>query len=216
MIRVLLVLLLLLTVSTARENPFFPAEGEKDMPYTSNEDRTLPPLKRATLSLPSQARVIKKVTIEYKSLDGSIEQKSIELQNSVDWHLPIFISQSYIGDTQEPKQENKTPSRKVRQKSFKKIASFKYGSFFASSKTLKIITDDKIIRNFMLVEPHRIVIDFDRDTSLKTYTKINKNSIFKKIRIGNHAGYYRVVVELDGQYRLKKKKISNGYVFILK
>ncbi len=204
MIRVLLVMLLLLAVSDARENPFFPAKGEKEIPYTSNEYKTLPPLKRATISLPSQARVIQKVTIEYKCLDGSIEQKSIDLQNSVDWHLPIFISQNYVSTIQEPKR-----------KKFKKIASFKYGSFFASSKALKIITNDKIIRNFMLVEPHRIVIDFSRDTSLKTYTKQNKNSTFKKIRIGNHLKYYRVVIELDGEYRYKKKKIANGYMFIL-
>jgi len=212
LIRVLFVMLLLLTFSNARENPFFPAKGEKEMPYTSNKDLSLPPLKRATITLPSEARVIKKVIVEYKSLDGSIETKSIELQNSIDWHLPIFISQNYAIDTQETK---KVVSKRTTKKNFKKLTSFKYGHFFASDKTLKIITKDKIIRNFMLVDPHRIVIDFNRDTSLKTFTKENKNTIFTKIRIGNHSGYYRVVIELDGQYRFKKKKISNGYIFIL-
>ena len=219
MIRVLLVMLLLLSVSGARENPFFPAKGERDMPYTSNKDRTLPPLQRATLSLPSQARIIQKVTVEYKCLDGSIEQKSIELQNSVDWHLPIFISQSYVKTEAENKPEikhlTKKPKRTKKKNSFKKIASFQYGNFYASSKTLKIVTNDKILRKFMLVDPHRIVIDFNRDTSLKTYTKQNKNSIFKKIRIGNHSKYYRVVIELDGEYRYKMKKIPNGYMFVL-
>jgi len=87
-IKLFLVTLFLFVSLQARENPFFPSEGEKDIPYTSNENTTIPQLKRATISLPTRARVIKKVTIEYKNLDGSIENKSIELENSVDWHLP--------------------------------------------------------------------------------------------------------------------------------
>ncbi|MCD6432669.1 MAG: AMIN domain-containing protein [Sulfurimonas sp.] len=208
MIRVLLIMFLLLTVSDARENPFFPAQGEKNTPYTSNEDRSLSPLKRATLSLPDSARVIQKVTIEYKSLDGSVQSKSIDLENSVDWHLPIFISQSYTTASSSSKTAEKIEN-------FKKIASFKYGTFYSSDKTIKIITKDKIIRDFLLVEPHRIVVDFRRDATLKSYTKKIKNSVFTKIRVGNHSGYYRVVIELDGHYRYKKKQISNGYTFIL-
>lgn len=219
MIRVLLVVLLLIGVSYARENPFFPAKGGKEMPYTSNKNRSLPGFNKATLSLPSQARVIQKVTVEYKCLDGSVEQKSIELQNSVDWHLPIVISQNYAIDVQDTKLQTGKNTQKTdinkRQKNFKKFAYFKYATFYSSGKKLKIITKDKIIRNFMLVNPHRIVIDFKRDTSLKTYTKHNKNTIFKKIKIGNHSGYYRVVIELDGQYRFKKRSLSHGYLFIL-
>jgi len=209
LIKVLLVVSLLLSTLYARENPFFPLKGEKDMPYTSNQDRTLPPLKRATISLPTQARVIQKVTIEYKSLDGSVEKKSINLQNSIDWHLPIFISQNYKIDVENPH------SLKTKIK-FKKLFSFKYANFFALDKTLKIITKDKIIRDFLLVNPHRIVIDFKRDANFRSYIKTNKNTIFTKINIGNHAGYYRVVIRLDGQYVFKMKKISDGYIFILK
>ena len=95
MVRMFLILLFLLINLSARENPFFPAEGEMDIPVSSNSDFSLPPLKRATITLPPEARVINSVTISYKNLDGSIENKSIKLENSVDWHLPIFISQSY-------------------------------------------------------------------------------------------------------------------------
>lgn len=209
MIKILLTSLFLILSLDARENPFFPADGSKDITYTSNENRTSPPLKRATITLPSQARVIQKVTIEYKNLDGSQESKSIELDNSIDWHLPIFISQSYSQNLE--KKPNKTKKLK-----YKKLASIKYASFYASGKNLKIITKDKIIRNFLLVQPHRIVVDFKRDTSLKSLTKKNKNTIFKKIRIGNHAGYYRAVIELDGYYRYKMSKSSDGYIFTLK
>ncbi len=92
----------------------------------------------------------------------------------------------------------------------------KYATFFALNKTLKIVTNDKIIRNFLLVKPHRIVIDFKKDTSLKSYIKENKDGIFCKVRVGNHSGYYRAVVELDGQYKYNMKKVSDGYIFNLR
>ena len=215
MVRLFLITLLLFISIQARENPFFPSNGEKDIPFTSNDDKTIPKLKRATLTLPPQARVIKKVTLEYKNLDGSLENKSIELDNSVDWHLPIFISQSYTEQVVE-----KEPVKKVLLKkkttSYKNIAQIKYCKFYSSKNSLKILTQDKLLRNFLLVQPHRIVMDFKRDSSMKSYIKKIPDSVFTKIRIGNHKGYYRVVVELDGYYRYKLKTIPDGYLITLK
>jgi hypothetical protein len=211
LIRVLFISLFLLITLDARENPFFPAKGEKDIPYTTNKVTSNTPLKQASISLPSSARQIKKVTIEYKNLDATIETKSIVLDNSIDWHLPIFVSQSYnqVDNKEEPIVKNK-PTK------YKNIASIKYATFFTSDKSLKIITSDKVIRNFLLVNPHRIVVDFKRDTNLKSYEKENKHGIFTKVRIGNHDGYYRAVIELDGQYRYEMQEINNGYIFNLR
>ena len=39
--------------------------------------------------------------------------------------------------------------------------------------------------------------------------------LFKKIRVGNHSGYYRVVLELDGYYRYSYKKVLDGYIITL-
>ena len=209
MIRILFISFFLLITLHARENPFFPSLGEKDIPYTSNIDRKIPSLKRATITLPPQARVIQGVTIKYKSLDGSVETKSIELNNVVDWHLPIFISQSYTEGA-------KTQVSPLKKKKYKKVASIKYVSFYTSSKSLKVVTEDKMMRNFLLVQPHRIVMDFQRDTSMKSYVKSIPKNIFTKVRIGNHDKYYRVVIDLDGYYRYKMKKIPNGYIFNLR
>ena len=221
MINVLFVSLFLLTSLTARENPFFPSTGEKDIPLTSNIDSKLTPLKRATLTLPSTARVIEGVTVSYKSLDGSRHSESIELDNSIDWHLPIFISQSYTNEVQKvtvPKKKvDKAKTARKKKSSYKKIAGIKLISFYAQDKKLKIITQDAIIRNFLLVKPHRIVCDFKRDTNIKSYLKkMPQGSIFTKIRVGNHDGYYRVVIELDGHYRHTIKDIKDGYIFELK
>ena len=196
-----------ISIVDARENPFFPSLGEKDLPYTTTNVETKPSLKRATIELPSYARVIKKVTIEYENLDASTETKSVELDNSIDWHLPIFISQNYMINS---------PKKVKKQVKFSLVASIKYAKFFIDKNKLKIITKDKMLRNFLLVSPHRIVLDFARDTSLKTYVKMLNNEGFKKIRVGNHNKYYRVVIELDGIYNYDYKKISGGYLFKLR
>ncbi len=216
MIKLFLIALLLSLTLQARENPFFPSEGEKDIPLTSNQDNSIPKLKRATISLPPQARVLKKVTIEYKNLDGSIEKKSIELNNAVDWHLPVFISQSYT-----EQKTLKNPSKKVVPKhkkmmAYKNVANIKDAQFFISKNNFKIISKDKLLRKFLLVQPHRIVMDFKRDSNMKSYLKKIQNSVFTKIRVGNHDGYYRVVVELDGYYRYKLTTQKNGYLITLR
>ena len=102
--------IVLMTSLIARENPFFADKDEKDIIVSSNQDNTKIALKRATITLPSEARILQKVTIEYKNIDGSIDKKSIVLDNSVNWHLPIFISQSY----NEPKAYNLTKQKKIK------------------------------------------------------------------------------------------------------
>jgi hypothetical protein len=194
----------------ARENPFFPSIGEKDIPLTTNKQMTFEPLKRATITLPSNARVIKKVIVSYENLDGSIEQTSIELANSIDWHLPLFVSQSYV-QNEAPAEQNLQQQNSL----FKEIASIESAKFFINEKRFKIQTQDKMIRNFMLVTPHRIVIDFDRESNLKSFISPIQNSVFTKVRIGNHDKFYRVVVELDGYYTYKMSKSDNGYIFKL-
>lgn len=209
----MLLSLFIIATLNARENPFFAAKGEKDTPYTSNETRDKAPLKRATISLPSEARLLQKVTLEYKNLDGSVDKKSIELDNAVDWHLPIFISQSYNEEKNIIKIPKKTTSKN--RTKYDEIASTKYVKFYSSNKKLKLTTTDKVLRSFLLVKPHRVVLDFKRDSNMKSYSKSISNNIFTKIRVGNHDGYYRVVVELDGLYRYTLNDISNGYIIEL-
>ncbi|MEK6658508.1 MAG: AMIN domain-containing protein [Campylobacterota bacterium] len=218
MIKVLFITALLLYTLNARENPFFPSAGEKDMPISSNENRSKEPLKRAAIALPAQARILQKVTIEYKNLDGTVENKSIELDNSVDWHLPVFVSQNYAENQKTAQSEDTQAKKEVKQKdsTYKTIASVENLSFVSSGRSLKIVTTDEVLRNFLLVHPHRIVIDFKKNEDVKSYVKKDSQNIFKEIRIGNHDGYYRVVVELDGYYRYDFKKVSDGYQIELK
>ena len=189
MIKVIVLIVLFIYTLQARENPFFFESNLKQLPYTSNADKNLPPLKRAAITLPSKARTIEKVVVTYKILDGSIEEKSITLGNSIDWHLPIFISQNYVISESNKKVfiKNKKPILKKNTKytnsidvnptKFIKIAKRQYITFLSSNKTLKLITKSKKIRDFLLVKPHRIVIDFKKRLEILAYVKKNPKKI---------------------------------------
>ena len=218
MIRVLLISSLIFLFLDARENPFFPSDGERDILITSNEESDIQPLNRAAITLPSQARVLQKVTVEFKNLDGSIESKSIELNNNIDWHIPIFITQSYLQQENSAQLQTVKPAKKSAKTkgSYQDIASIKYLSLLSFNKSLKLVTKDEALRDFMLVNPHRLVIDFKRESDFKSFVKKTSDTIFKEVRIGNHDGYYRAVIELDGLYRYDFKKIPEGYLIELK
>ncbi len=213
MIRQFFLLFLFSTILFSRENPFFPIEAE-DIPLTTNQYQEDVPLKRASIKLPSTARTIETVTISYKNLDGSIANKTIELQNSIDWHLPIFITQTYQDETnikKPAKAETKIEVKKV----YKEMASLPFIKFKIYKNEIKIDTKDKILRAFLLVNPHRIVCDFKRETNIRSYVKKVKGEDVTLIKVGTHKGYYRVVIELDGSYKYRKTSTKTGYLFTL-
>jgi len=197
----------------ARENPFFNVD-EANMPITSNQNISKEPLKRASLSFPSTARVIESVTVKYKNLDGSVKTKKLILDNTIDWHLPMFISQTYT----PVEEKHKIRTHKVqKEKVYKTLFSLPFISFSQSAKSLKVIAHAPIIRNFLLVHPHRIVFDIKENLNIRSLNKkLLNNKVFTKIRIGNHKGYYRVVIELDGYYSYSLQKNRNIYFFHLK
>lgn len=212
MMRFFIFLLFMISAIDARENPFFPSDGEVDMTMTSNQVKKLSPLKRVAVTLPSSARTIQSMTITYKDLDGSVHDKKEILNNSIDWHIPLFLSQN-IDETVSNK---KKVSVKIKTKKFVKIASLKFISLYSKDNEIKITTKDKLLRKFLLVKPHRIVCDFKREIDIRSYENyVKSKSLVKRIRVGNHSGYYRVVIELDGHYRYKSKKIADGYIFSL-
>jgi len=206
--------LLLLSLSLfARENPFFPIDSSLDIPLSDRQLQKAPMLKRAALTLPSTAREIESVTVKYKNLDGSFATKTIELQNSVDWHLPIFISQNYNASCSKPTTVVQKPKKAVK---FKKFAAFHFITFYTKNRVMKIETKDKLLHSFLLVRPHRIVCDFKRVTDFGRYViKAKSANVFKKITLGTHSGYYRAVLELDGAYRYTIKKDADGYLISL-
>ncbi len=208
-------LIFLLSISLfARENPFFPLSGEENIPYTTNKTVVEVPLQRAAISLPSTARILESVTVKYKNLDGSIVEKTEELGNSVDWHLPIFISQNIDDASSTPSKT--VQKKKSSKKKYTRVLIMKFITISTDKHEIKIETKDKLLRNFLLTNPHRIVCDFKRNIDIRSLEKkIKKSSCIKNIKVGNHNGYYRVVIELDGYYKYQVAQSKNSYEFLL-
>jgi|GEM_PF-3337857 len=84
---------------------------------------------------------------------------------------------------------------------------------YTKGRTLKIITDDKIIADFMLKSPARLVLDFGDDFVLyDTIHKFIKTPYIKEIKIGTHNCFYRLTLVLKKRYRYRLKPIRNGYI----
>jgi len=186
--------LLLVTIISlfGRDNPFFPSDPNDKKTPSTNRVETLKPFTSQTISLPNSARAVKAIIVRYQNLDGSISNEQLDLNNAIDWHEPLIITQKQ--SKQLPELKSKVEQKRV---------GTKFISFIPKEKTMKIVTKDKILRHFMLASPHRIVIDFSRDTSFKPKEFKIDQEPYKKIRMGNHDKYYRAVIELDGQYRYK-------------
>lgn len=204
----------------ARENPFFPTSDGKDIAISTNKNQDIEKLTKESITLESNARVLQKVTLEYKNLDGSVETKSLNINKAIDWHKPISITQNQT--QQEPPKQVETPSKDIKNstaiKTIEKNEQKQNAEFITPPikfivfhKKIELIGSDLIIRNFMMTQPCRIVLDFSSTKELKNQNLKIENSIFKIVKIGVHDGYYRVVIELDGKYKYKLNKLQNGY-----
>lgn len=193
--KLLFLSLALLLSLGARDNPFADVITKETFPVSTNIPKTLTDLKKESFRLPDSARVIKRVIIEYQNLDGSVDTLSTTLDKTIDWHMPLHLTHS------------KVPPRGSTYKDNVKLSFIKFST---KGNKMKVVTKDKLLRHFMLPKPHRIVLDFKGSSRVlsKKYTQFKKP--FKKIRLGNHDGYYRVVIELDGQYEYKEKRDHSG------
>jgi len=181
--------LLATTFLFARENPFIPVVTNE-----SNRIIQKQQFKSKKILLSSDARVLKSVIIKYQALNGSIKTIEYPINKAIDWHNPLYLS-------------TKITTNKISKK-----VKIGFLNFYIKKHKLLIQTKDKLIRNFMLIKPFRYVVDFQANKNFLTFKK-QTNSFIKKIVLGNHNGFYRVVFYLDGTYKIKVTKTAEGYLF---
>ncbi|BBG64825.1 putative periplasmic protein [Hydrogenimonas sp.] len=211
----------IVTLLYARENPFKRVIDNTVLPLASNEVKKAPPFKSSKISLPNDARVLTSVVIYYQSLDGSIKKLVTPVDRSIDWHKPIYISQSFKSVSpagskkaeravkrHKKREERKGPSRE----SGKLFKPLPFLSLEVGEKSVKIVTKDRKIRSFHLSRPFKIALDFKRRAGFLTKRISLSKPPFKAIEIGNHDGYYRVVLTLDAPYRYRVVESGDGYI----
>lgn len=184
----------------AREDPFELKMSPKTSPQ-SIEGAISKPLKKIEVTLPTTTRILKEVKFVYQKLDGSIATETVKIDSDIDWHYPISISQ--IENIQEA--ELKKPVNY-------KIKDF---DFTIVGKKIHIYSPYKLEQIFVLPKPFRIVMDLQRGQEIINQDIALKRLFFKTLSVGTHKNYYRVILELDGQYTYELAQDEKGYIIIL-
>ena len=195
----LCLVLLLLSPLTARENPFFPTDESKKQKVTSNIPDARPRIGTVNYTFPDQARILKEVTFTIQNLDGSFEEKKVQIDQSIDWHRPITISQGGASSAVA----SKTVS----------AANFGFVQLFTKGKNLTLKSSDPLVRHFALSDPNQIVLDFKHSTPFKSDQKPLNAAPYTNVSIGNHGEFARVTITLDGRYSYALDK-SSGLISI--
>jgi len=181
------IFLFIASLSFARINPFEPVVKPQNTivinPSYFNEAETV---------LPKDARILKKIIFVYQSVSGDIKNKEVPINKHIDFHRPIYVSH--------------TPQKFP----IKELNFLNLFSMYIKHKKIFIQTKDRLLRNFFLVKPFRLVLDFQKNANFLTIKKTIKNSFVKKVAVGNHNGYYRVVIYFDAKYMYKLSKTQEG------
>ena len=197
-LNVFLIITLSLSLN-ARENPFEAIVSQEDGPAIIKK-RNIKHFAKDKVKPPEGARILKDITVEYQNLDGSISKQKLKIDKHLDWNSPIHISQ-----TKTKKQKN------VKQT----IKTTKFLSAVVEPNKIFLETDDKFLRDFFIIKPFRIVVDFKRTSSFKSREYAPKIKPFKTVAIGNHKDYYRVVITVDGRYAYDVNVYENGVLIHL-
>ncbi|MCR8697075.1 MULTISPECIES: AMIN domain-containing protein [Campylobacter] len=221
----------------ARENPFVPDDINVTTLDSTNVSENAPKLDRVIAKFPSDARELVSATFSYKSIDGSIKQKIVDINASFDWHDDIIISSQSpvttqatpaldVSVTTTDEQTKQAVAKQAAPKPLsvppkiepplKSVSFMDFIKFDIFNSKIEIISSDEMIRDFIINKPDKIVMDFSRSSDFTTKTiKIDKGPL-KKATIGAHKGYYRVVLFLDGNYHYAIRQSGNGYTLTLR
>ncbi|AWI33396.1 AMIN domain-containing protein [Helicobacter apodemus] len=165
-------------------------------PKSSGQLLNLPDLNLFTkteITLPSTARKIKKITIDYQNLDGSITTFEKVLDGNIDWHLPLILAQ----EIQLPNTQTVAKSNFTLGDSF---------SFDINKQKVVLKTSFTLIRNFTLTSPTRLILDFKSIANKPLTESLTTNlPVITEVTLETHLDFYRITLSLDGQYNYSIK-----------
>ena len=233
--KILWLFLSLAVILEARENPFETSMSPQTVGKTTQIKDELTDFKSTTLTLPSSARILKSASVTFQNLDGSISEEIVAIDQNVDWHLPLTLSQKTETTAPKPSVHVVTPPSiekkdlppaplpKEEKPSSTANANasnaFKLNedlSFFINQNEITIFTKESKIRDFLIADPYKVVIDFKKVNSYGTKSLEFNKAPFVSATLGSHDGFYRIALLLDGHYRYDLQAFNGGYIVKLK
>ncbi len=237
--RVGLLLCGMLSFALARENPFAVAMDPSQVGKTTQIKEERVEFNSTKITLPSSARILKSASVIFQNIDGSISEEIVGIEQDIDWHHPLILSTQKPPTLQEttltpsvpttppnklaPQATKKAEIKKedaqadVAVKSFSRVVLSEGIELEIEHNSMTIYTKDKKVRDFIVSNPYKIVVDFSKEKS-SFVTKLAEFSKapFVSAALGNHDGFYRVAITLDGHYRYDIKSVDGGYFISLK
>lgn len=228
----------------ARENPFLPSDiGSSDI-NTTNIITSVAEFEQVSTTLPSDARELDALVLRYKSIDGSIKEKEISIKEAIDWHDTFVLSKKVAPKTAaneilDVSVTSSEPGGKSTQAPAPDMSALEMNSSVVSTisagvalpplgsveleKRLKIdVYSNKISLNTadMLLKSYddgtRIVLDFAKSgADFLTKSENVSAGVIKKVTLGSHGKFYRVVLQLDKKYKYSIRQNSAGYTIWL-
>ncbi len=200
--KVFYISLVLASAVLGRENPFFSTAESSTMPISSNKVIQKPPLTSMTYNFPDQARVLKEATFTFQNVDGSLETRKIGIDQSIDWHNPLVISQYTATSNTSSARSSKADSGFIQ--------------FVHSGNQISLLTKDPIMRSFSLGDPSSIIVDLVHTALFDPYEKNLEASPYSKVKVTYHKKFARVILTLDGRYSCTVSKNNQGASIICK
>lgn len=177
-------------------NPFESVMTPKESGQISNPPK-LDLFTQTALNLPSTARKIKKITLSYQNLDGSISVIEKELDGDIDWHFPLVLSQEV--------QANAT---------LLTMSDFNFHKLFVfhiKDKKVTLKTPLQLIRDFTLASPTRLILDFKNNSKQSLKDSMTTHlPVVNKVELQTHLDFYRITLNLDGQYKYSLQNTKEG------
>ena len=233
-----LVVCCLVSLSVARENPFSMAMDPSEVGRTTQIKEDKGEFNSTKFTLPSSARILKSASITFQNIDGSISEEILAIDQTVDWHYPLVLS---AHKPEAPKAGEPLPlvtalknpeSKKAATAASKPILSPESLvlpkevttrmlsdtiGIGIEQKSLIIYTKDMKVRDFLISNPYKVVVDFKKEKdSFATKSVEFSKPPFVSATLGDHDGFYRIAIVLDGHYRYDIVAIEGGYKITLK
>ena len=198
--------LLLLTTLEARENPFEPVYNVPQV-----KEGFIPLLDIAT----HQAYKSPKEVNHPKKISTTL-QTVIPIPAKV---RPIVQTTAIVESTPceiKPKKITKKVTKRVTKKRLKQHKKILFRNYFLKllrdGQSLKIFTDDRLLRRKEFTDPKRVALDFQRLQYFRTKTVHLQHTAVEKIKFGSHHKFYRITLKLKYKKHLKITPTSYGYL----
>jgi hypothetical protein len=192
-----------------RDNPFVAVNNITKFTQINKKEMNFEDVK---MQLPNSARILKSIEVVYQNLDGSVDKKVKIIDKKIDWHDELIF-------TKTTKSKEKAVTQMIPRSTQEQAQKYSFRDFIkfeVSKKSFKIITKDIKIRDFLVSQPYKVVVDFKRDANFLTKRFVLNTPPFVSVVLGNHDKYYRVAIKLDGQYAYLLKKEKGDYIITLK